>query len=127
MGGRYGAGLMAGVLAGVILGGCGSELSFTMPNRGSSVSGTITWQGTPLLQRDISFIPPTSSKDAANRDDPGAGAVVRLDIRQGRYELLNPPGMTAGSYKAEIPSKNIPAEVLARGPDTGAGNPAFHG
>ena len=120
-------GLVWGVLVGVVLfGGCGSEPSYTLPNRGSSVSGTVTLQGKPLAQGVISLIPPAQSKDATTKDDPGAGAVVALDIKEGRFELPNPPGLAAGSYKVEIRSKNIPAEVLAQGPDMGARNPAYH-
>jgi hypothetical protein len=122
----YRIGQVGRVLAAVILGGCGSEPRYSLPNRGSSVSGTVTLQGKPLLQGAISFIPPAQSKDATTQDDPGAGAIMALDIKEGRYELTNPPGLAPASYKVEIRSKNIPAEILAQGPDMGVRNPMYH-
>ena len=58
-------------LAGLLAGGCGSLIS-----SGYSVSGTFTWNGQPLDQGSIQYLP-----------EGGQGEMVCTGISTGRYAL----------------------------------------
>jgi hypothetical protein len=80
----------------LVVGGCGGVGG--VPSGESSVSGTVTWQGKPLPLGTISFVP------AAGEDLSGS----KTTITNGRYELPNPPGLAAGSYKVRIQARGNP-------------------
>src|SRR4051812_15786133 len=88
--------------------GCGS-----LGSSGYSVSGRVDWKGRPLEQGEIVFIPET------------AGALaVGASIREGRYELPNPPGLAPGRYRVKINSESGVDTRPGAPPDTHLANPA---
>lgn len=99
----------AGLLALAMLGGCDVG-----EPRQESVSGTVTWQGRPLDQGDITFSP-------AN----GAGLPVGSAIIGGAYGLPNPPGLAAGDYLVRIQSRAERATNAAGIPDFGIADPSL--
>jgi hypothetical protein len=67
--------------------GCGGE------PRHESVSGTVTFDGSPLELAKIEF-----------RPDPENGLAVGAMIEGGQYRLPNPPGLPPGHYRVRIVS-----------------------
>jgi hypothetical protein len=70
--------------------GCGGSLT----SSGYSISGGVTWKGQPLDRGSIQFLPAA-----------GAGGMVGVEIRDGRYALPNPPGLVPGTYRVRINSR----------------------
>ena len=67
-------------LAGLLAGGCGS-----LTSSGYSVSGTVTWNGQPLDQGSIQFLP-----------EGGQGEMVGAGISGGRYTCRTRPAWPRG-------------------------------
>lgn len=86
---------VACLLVTLLLTGCGKsgpELPALVP-----VSGTVTWDGQPLVGGSVTLIPVSGT--------PGSGGTGRTNI-DGKYELTdvtrNEVGVPAGSYKVVI-------------------------
>ena len=80
------AGLALLCLAGLCGLGCGGD-----PNAQQPVSGTVTFQGQPLDQGHILFVPATTGPSEA-------GAV----IENGNYDIPQAHGLVPGQYKVRI-------------------------
>lgn len=70
--------------------GCGK----TDPLKRIEVSGSVTYNGTPIADGDITFFP-----EAGTNAPPGSG-----DIRAGAYRLTGRTGLVAGTYSVRINS-----------------------
>jgi hypothetical protein len=106
-------GPLLGSLALVFLAGCGGS---GLPGRqttptGTTVSGTVTWQGKPLPVGRITFVPAVEGEDKSGNN---------TTITNGRYEVQDPPGLAPGSYKVRIrargtkkqgPAGEIPKDI----------------
>ena len=88
--------IVACVLAATaLITGCGGN------NAGKSVvSGTVTFQGTPISKGQIRFIP------SADSNLPMAAAL----IADGKYQLDRKGGVPAGTYKVSIEAYRVPAK-----------------
>lgn len=95
------------VLLASCCGGCGRLVS-----SGYSVSGNVTWNGKPLDQGTIQFLPAS-----------GQGAMVGAEIQDGKYALPNPPGLVAGTYRVRINSLSGAGAGPADIPDAHLGDP----
>ena len=94
-------------LAAVGLAGCGSG------NKLRPVSGTITYQGTPLDTGSVTFLftePP----------GPAGGAL----ITNGKFEIAAPRGLEPGTYRVQISSPKGVGERTPEQVATGASAPA---
>jgi hypothetical protein len=97
-----------------LLGGCGGDRPPDRPApSGTTVSGTVTWQGKPLALGTIGFVPA-----AAGEGEDASGE--KFVITNGRYEVPDPPGLAPGSYKVRIHArgnltKQGPAGELPKG------------
>ena len=99
---------LPGVLALFLAGGCGDRYGGRR-----AVSGTVTFQGKPLDQGSITFVP--ASPDLSTQS--GAG------IRDGHYQIPRAQGLVPGKYKVSISSGDpgTPADPSA-GPPGPSGN-----
>jgi hypothetical protein len=77
--------------AAVAAAGCGAAQD---PHGRQPVSGTVTFQGTPLDAGTIEFLPP----------DPGKGLSARTLIRAGKYQVPREQGLPPGTYRVLITS-----------------------
>lgn len=84
-----------------IVAGCGDA-------RRQSVSGTVTFDGQPLKEGSIRFIPTEGA------EGPSAGA----DIIDGKFEIPKDVGTFAGKFQVQVTAKR-PSQRLARNPETG--------
>ena len=84
----------------LMLAGCGGPAE---PTR-TSIAGKVTYNGTPIADGEVAFVPEKTSNSA-----PGAGI-----IKGGAYSLKGNGGLMAGKYKVEFraftPSKTSEAE-----------------
>jgi hypothetical protein len=79
-----------------------------------AVSGMVQWQGRPLDQGTITFLPEDSSLGS------GGGAM----IQDGHYSIPAKPGLLPGRYKVAISSAD-PKKVLDPNADPGAPGPVY--
>ncbi|HCO24153.1 MAG: hypothetical protein CME31_21240 [Gimesia sp.] len=86
------------VFLGLNLSGCGSEA--TGPER-VIVTGSVTFDGKPVSQGEIWFIP------AAGREAPQAGAI----IKEGQYRVENKGGVPIGACQVKITAERPQEEV----------------
>jgi len=82
--------------------GCGGK----DPHGRQALSGTVTFQGQPLDQGIIEFLP----------SDPGSGFRARAMIRDGKYELPREQGLPAGTYRVLITSAEPDENEAPAGP-----------
>lgn len=103
------------VLAATLNGG-GCSRGVGSMSAGESVSGTVTWQGKPLALGTIGFVP------AVGEDLSG----TRTMITNGRYEIPNPPGLAAGSYKVRIHARSNSRKEKGTASEAPKGVPDFN-
>jgi hypothetical protein len=87
-------------------GGCGDG------SRNEAVSGSVTWQGQPLDQGTMEFVPAD-----------GQGVPVGAVIVNGRYQLLSTPGLAPGTYQVRISSRKGSRPPRPGIPDADMGDP----
>lgn len=97
--------LLATALASVFAAGCGGTT-------GKAASGTVTWDGTPLDQGMIEFVPTQAGALPA-------GAV----IRDGHYSLPGSSGLAPGTYQVRIHSRPGFDAGPGNAPEIGLGDP----
>ena len=79
-----------------------------------AVSGTVKWQGKPLNQGSINFLP----------EDPALGTIGGALIKDGQYSIPASQGLLPGRYKVTISSPD-PKKALDPDADPGAPGPVY--
>jgi hypothetical protein len=108
-------GIVAGLFAAILAGGCRNPDEAVLPKKAATVSGNVSWNGKPLIQGTIKFVP---ILDTITTKTVLAQPLV---IFRGKYAVPNPPGMDPGPYKVEIHALDIPEDLDGLGtiPDMG--------
>jgi hypothetical protein len=79
-----------------------------------AVSGTVKWQGKPLNQGSINFLP----------EDPALGTSGGALIKDGQYSISANQGLLPGRYKVTISSAD-PKKAVDPDADPGAPGPVY--
>lgn len=92
--------LVVGMMSLCLTVGCGGNLA--------SVSGSVTFDGQPVEEGEIRFIP------ASNQGGQGSPQVAGATIAQGKYDVPADKGAVPGTYRVEIRAeKKTGKKILA--------------
>ena len=94
------------------LAGCGGS-----SNGRAGVSGTVNFDGKPVDEGVIAFIPSGTTK----------GPTVGGDIKKGQYRLTGDTGPVAGSHRVEITARKVTGTSNVKGLGEGTSGPSAGG